>query len=301
MTALHPQEIRTAYARGENISALLRARALNGLPSEETIEVSYDLQAGDYIRAVQQPPLRDHKVRYAQRIATLLGEFGAFDSLLEPGVGEATTLSFVLDALPRQPRHVHGFDLSWSRAAAARRWLAAQGRNEVFLCVACLSRIPYQSGSFDVVLTSHALEPNRGQEATLLQELYRVASRYLVLLEPAYELAGAAERARMDQHGYCRDLAGTAARLGMQVLRHELLGESANPANPTGLTIIAKAPSAPSAVPRLICPCHGDELEPSHGAYYSRASMRVYPILRGVPCLRPEKAMIASKFADEMI
>lgn len=296
---MHPQELRTAYQNGTNISALLRANAPDGLPSEDTIEVAYDLQAGGYVRALKRPELWAHKERYGKIIATILSDLGRVDSLLEPGIGEATSLSFVLEAMAQAPRAVHGFDLAWSRVDCARHWLAARGWSDVFLSVARLSQIPYRANSFDVVLTSHALEPNRGQETALLGELHRVASRYLVLLEPAYELANDTARARMDQHGYCRGLPEKARALGFKVVRHELIDECFNPMNPTALTIIEKNPRAASASPVLACPCFGDELELQHDSYYSPASMRAYPIVRGIPCLRPEKAVIASRFLDQ--
>lgn len=296
---MHPQELRTAFQQGANISALLRARAPGGLPSEETIEVAYDLQAGGYIRALKRPDLWAHKERYGKKIAAVLAGLGQVDSLLEAGIGEATSLSFVLEAMAQPPQAVHGFDLAWSRVDCARHWLASRGRGDVFLSVARLSQIPYRANSFDVVLTSHALEPNRGQEAALLSELYRVTSRYLVLLEPAYELADDAARARMDHHGYCRGLPDAARALGFKVLRHELWDECFNPMNPTALTIIEKTPYAAPASPALACPCFGDELELQHDAYYSPASMRAYPIIRGIPCLRPEKAVVASRFLDQ--
>ena len=296
---MHPRELRQAYQNGTNISALLRTKTPGGLPTEDTIETAYDLQAGGYIRALENPPFREHKVRYGKKIAALLADLSPLGSLLDAGIGEATSLSFVLEAMAAPPPVVHGFDLAWSRVAHARSWLATRGLSNVFLSVARLSQVPYRANSFDVVLTSHALEPNRGQEETLLRELYRVTSRYLVLLEPGYELAGDKERARMDEHGYCRGLVQKAASLGMKVLRHELFGESANQMNPTALTLIEKNPHAATAVPVLSCPCFGDDLELQHDSYYSATSMRAYPIIRGIPCLRTEKAVIASKFLDE--
>ena len=48
-----PRELKKLYAAGENISALLRDS--KGLPfnTEEIIGMSYDLQAGSYIEAMQ--------------------------------------------------------------------------------------------------------------------------------------------------------------------------------------------------------------------------------------------------------
>jgi len=296
--ALHPQDLKNAYAKGDNIAVLLRSHNLHGLSAEEAIEVSYDLQAGSYIHGMENEQTRAHKTRYGRKIAETLASLGHPASLLEAGIGEATTLSFVLDALPSLPRAIHGFDLSWSRIACARKWLNARGWPDVFLSVARIGQIPYRENSFDIVFTSHALEPNRGQEETLLKELYRVASRHLVLLEPGYELAGEEARKRMDTHGYCRGLPEKARALGMKVIRHELLGEAANPLNPTALTIIEKNASAPPAMPALACPCFGDDLRPLDGCYYSEKSMRSYPVLHGIPCLRPEKAIIAARLLD---
>jgi hypothetical protein len=67
------------------------------------------------------------------------------------------------------------------------------------------------------------------------------------------------------------------------------------------MTIIAKDPSAPPAVPALVCPCYGDPLTQRDGVYFSSDSLRAYPVLRGIPCLRPEKAIVAAAFADETL
>jgi hypothetical protein len=142
----------------------------------------------------------------------------------------------VLYALER----IHGFDLSTARIAKAHQWLAMQQLSDVALSVASLERIPYPDNSFDMVYTPHAIEPNGGREAPILQELYRVANHLLLLLEPCYELASSQAQARMREHGYCRNLAGSAEDLGYRILRHELFPISKNPLNPTGLMLIEK-------------------------------------------------------------
>ena len=211
-------------------------------------------------------------------------------------MGEGTTLSFVLRALAPRSIAAHGFDLSWSRIATCRDWLSAEGSADCTLSVASLLHQPYADNSFDLVYTSHTVEPNGGREAEVLRELYRVSSRYLVLLEPGYELASDEARARMERLGYCRNLPGVATDLGMKVVRHELFAHSVNPLNPTALTIIAKEPSAATATPRFACPQFGDPLHPKAGAFFSSASLRAYPMLGGIPCLRPQDGVVASAF-----
>lgn len=294
---MHPKVLADAYRRGENITALLRTLDATDRNSEATIETAYDLQAGSYVAALSDPAIMAHKQQYGASIAAVIRSLTDPGSLLEAGVGEGTTLSFVLQALAAPDLAAHGFDLSWSRIAVCRDWLASQAVGTPTLAVASLLNMPYADSAFDVVYTSHTIEPNGGNEAAVLRELYRVASRYLVLLEPGYELASDEARARMERLGYCRNLPGVAASLGMKVVRHERFGHTVNPLNPTALTIIEKAPAASAAVPTFACPNFGDPLVPVGGALFSPESLRAYPTLGGIPCLRRSDAVIASAFA----
>ena len=83
-----------------------------------------------------------------------------------------------------------------------------------------MSGIPLPDNSIDVVMTSHALEPNHRREAQLLGELLRVSQRGLLLFEPSYELGDDAQRANMDQHGYVRSLGDHCRELGVDVAAH---------------------------------------------------------------------------------
>lgn len=294
---MHPKVLADAYLRGENITSLLRTLDASDRNSEATIETAYDLQAGSYVAALSDPAIKAHKAAYGAAIAHELLQLTEPTSLLEAGVGEGTTLSFVLKGLELPDLHAHGFDLSWSRIATCRDWLASQAVGEPTLAVASLLHLPYASDAFDIVYTAHTIEPNGGNEAAVLSELYRVTSRYLVLLEPGYELASDEARARMERLGYCRDLPGVAASLGMKVTRHELFAHSVNPLNPTAITIIEKRPAAPPATPAFACPNFGDPLFAIGGALFSPDSLRAYPTLGGIPCLRQQDAVIASAFA----
>jgi uncharacterized protein YbaR (Trm112 family) len=298
--SVSPQELRAAYERGENLMALLRSRGGTAENNERMIELSYDLQAGSYVDILaNNEEVRVKKVEYAAHIAAVIRETGPCHSLLEAGVGEATTFKYVLDQMSPRPAIAHGFDLCWSRIAVARRFLAeGWPGTQVTLTAARLSGVPYRDSSFDVVFTSHAIEPNRGKESEILKELYRVASRYLVLNEPAYELSSEETRARMDEHSYARDIPGHAERLGMKVIAHRLLIPSRVSRNPTALTLIEKNASAPAAIPAVACPEYHTPLKQLGGSYYSPESMRAYPIIAGIPILRSEHAVVASRLEE---
>lgn len=295
---MNPKALKEAYDRGENITELLREATDSQQNSEEIIETAYDLQTGSYVRALDSPDMFEHKQEYGAAIAAEISKLTSPQSILEPGVGEGTTLSLVTKALGQTPLHVHGFDISWSRIAACRHWLSGQDCAKAWLSVASIFSTPYLDNSFDVVYTSHAIEPNGGREPAILAELYRIASQYLILLEPGYELAGKEQRSRMERLGYCRGLAEHAEKLGMEVVRHELFEPTVNPQNPTAITVISKTPSSKTVAPTIACPRYLTPLTESADSLYSAESFRAYPKIKGVPCLRTEDGIIASRFEE---
>ena len=301
-SAMHPSELKAAFQRGENITNLLRREAASETNTEEIIETAYDLQAGSYIASLNEPSFFLHKEEYGRTIASvvksLIPEGG---SVLEPGVGEGTTLSFVAKFCGPAFQDFHGFDISWSRMAKCREWLASQRVHDVFLSLASIFHAPYADDSFDVVYTSHTIEPNGGQELPILKELYRISSRYLVLLEPGYELASKEAQERMKRLGYVTGLKEKSESLGMRVLRHELFDVTANPLNPTAITVIEKNRNAAPATPRLACPRYGDSLQLHADSLFSPGSMRAYPKIVGIPCLRIEDGVIASQYDAERL
>lgn len=294
-----PRELRELYRQGHNITALLRRQHGVEANTPGIIEMAYDLQAGSYIAALDNPAAAELKARHTAEIAQLMFRLGEPTSILEAGVGEATTLAGVVHHLARGTAAL-GFDLSWSRVATARRWLDEQALGQVTLFTATLAEIPLGDNSVDIVYTSHSIEPNGGAEEPILRELHRVAARYLVLLEPDYDLASDEGRRRMEAHGYCRHLAALARSLGWQVVEHTPWPHVANPLNPTALTVIRKGEVAPADAPRLVCPRFKTPIEPRGGMLFSPEALVVYPIVGGIPCLRVENGVVASRY-DELV
>jgi uncharacterized protein YbaR (Trm112 family) len=292
-----PRELKALYEQRQSITEHLRREKGTDGNTEAIIEIAYDLQTGSYIAALDDPKAAKEQAAYAEEVARTIQGLCTPSSVLEAGVGEATTFAGVLGRLGGGVAG-YGFDLSWSRVAYARRFLAGHGLNGVTLCTASLLQMPYADDSIDVVYTSHSIEPNRGREEPILRELFRVAGRYLILLEPAYELASAAARQRMDSHGYCRDLPGVARSLGYEVVQHQLFACNSSPLNPTAVTIIKKntVHQPPSHV--LACPKFKTPLRQVAGMFFSEEALVVYPVVAGIPCLRTENGIVASKYEE---
>ncbi|MBT9172528.1 MAG: hypothetical protein DDT21_00914 [Syntrophomonadaceae bacterium] len=290
-----PRELKALYEGGTNISAYLRREKDMQGNTTEIIDVAYDLQAGSYIDALQDAAKAKHQQNYTAEIARNILSLLNPRSILEAGVGEATTLSGVLSHLGGAVRG-YGFDLSWSRVAFAKRWLRQQNISDTVLCTGNLLHIPFADDSIDIVYTSHTIEPNSGKEEQILRELFRVAKKFLILLEPSYELAGEEAKQRMDSHGYCKNLLGTALSLGYKVMEHRLFPFIANPLNPTALTIIRKDENRPAPSFVLACPKFKTPLHEIGGMLFSSEALTVYPIIGEIPCLRIENGVFASKY-----
>ena len=246
------RQLKELYNQGHNISAILRKEMNVEYNTREIIEISYDLQTGSYIAAMQNEEMAKHKKKYSQEIANTILNLCKPTSILEAGVGEATTLGGVIQNMGNEIA-AYGFDLSWSRVAYAKKWLNTQGITNTTLCSGDLFNVPFLDNSIDVVYTSHSIEPNGGNEEPILRELFRVTRKFLILLEPGYELANNDGRKRMDSHKYCKNLKGISYSLGFNIIEHKLFPYTSNPLNPTALTIIEK--NNDNELPPLVLAC----------------------------------------------
>ena len=298
MNCVDVAKLREMHANGGNIMAALREATGSATNSAEAVRISYDLQSGSYIQAWSDPVYREKHDTYCAEMAEIISSFGP-ESVLEAGVGEATTLCSVVGKQHKKPSAVAGFDLSWSRIHFARRHAADRGFEDFSFCTGQLERIPFPDNSFDVVYTAHAVEPNHGRETVILRELLRVARAKVILFEPSYELGGAETRARIEEHGYCRDLPSAAAAAGGRVVLHKLLRNPMRATNQTAALVIEKPYALDGrGLGGFACPLCGSSLEALRGNQYCRRCAMVFPVIGGIPCLLPENGILATFYAD---
>lgn len=289
------REIRAVYDRGDNVMEWMRSREVCEGNSPTSILYSYDVQAGSYVARLDDPLQAELKAAIGTRLAPHLDGCSP-RSLLEAGVGEATTLLPLLLACKRPPTHVFGFDLSLSRLLFAQRHLARfAGTTTLF--TAALDRIPLADASVDLVFTFHAVEPNGGREIAVLRELLRVAARRLVMVEPSYELGSEATRRRIDKLGYVRGLPEILANLGSAPTSVERFGLDVNPLNEAALIVVDKAAS-PSPETMFISPISNRPLVRRDDCWFCPEDGHAFPLIAGVPCLMLENGILASKLSQ---
>ena len=258
--------INEIYKSGGNIIQFLKSKKSDSLNNLEDILISYDFQAGSYIEFVKANP--EYIEKYSKLIANEFEKLNIpFDSVIEVGVGEATTLANVVTNLKTNIPNAMGFDISWSRIHYGNQYLKEKNLNNVNLFTGDLFNIPLGDNSVDIVYTSHSLEPNGGKEKAALEELYRITNKYMILFEPAYELGNDEAKARMDSHGYVKNLVGIAKELGYKVIENRLSELCANKLNPTQIIIIEKQKNNSNKNSGFYCPITKTLLEKGEGYY----------------------------------
>ncbi|MCI8814670.1 MAG: hypothetical protein HFH61_05315, partial [Lachnospiraceae bacterium] len=136
------------------------------------------------------------------------------------------------------------------------------------------------------------------KEIEILKELYRITRRYLLLFEPIYEKANNEGKARMAQHGYIKGLYDIAVGLGYNVVEYEMLNNPSNSFNPTGIIIIEKTFMEKESDGVFCDPVSKADIIMQDDSAYCGNSMLMYPIIRGVPCLIEDYAILATKYND---
>ncbi|AXH98433.1 class I SAM-dependent methyltransferase [Sporosarcina sp. PTS2304] len=283
------------YSKNENIISYLKSIDNRKNNSIEDILISYDFQAGSYTEWYKNDPhLRDETVSYLSEVINKIGEYS---TILEVGVGEATILGLLIQKLNKKPERSYGFDISWSRIKYAQKFIKELKLENVNLFTGDLFTAPLKDNSVDIVYTSQAIEPNGGREEEALKELFRITRKYLILLEPAYELADEKAKVRMKEHGYITKLHTTAKKLGYKIIEYRLFEVNYNPLNPVAIMIIEKNSNEMIDDP-MCCPITNTNFILSDTAYYSPESMLLYPIVNNIPCLLPQNAIVATKFLE---
>ncbi len=298
MSQLDVKGAMSAYADGQNVMDYLRHKHGIDHNNSEIIELSYDLQAGSYAKSTEL------HIQERMDYAKLMSEYirphlNGATSLLDVGTGELSTISLLANHLDENTS-VFAFDISWSRLFKGQKFWNKWNKNktlELNLFVADMKEIPLLDNSVDVVTSNHAIEPNGECLKQILSEIFRVCSQVCVLFEPSFELNSAEGKARMAKHGYIRNLQRESEALGGTVLSIELFPLTHSKLNPTACYVIAPPKHSKMSINsrnHFSAPGTNLPLTPIDNFLYSEDMAVAFPILKNIPLLRSEKAILAT-------
>lgn len=302
------KEAKEIYKNSGNISKFLREQFNLKDNTPEIIEIAYDIQAGSYVDGMRKNPERHEK--YCSELASYLEKYvDSQTSLMEVGCGESTNTFGIFNKLSNKPKSIIGFDISFSRIKVGLQfWNSELSKlkninsvseinheiNSIFF-VADLFSIPLGRKSVDVVYTSHSIEPNGGREVEALKNIFRIAKKRVLLFEPYFEGASSEGQKRMSHHGYIKKIPEAITEAGGVLQEIKAIKNIGNPLNPTFLfDIEVTSEEVTSDSFFWSDPITFDALEKQEDCFYGSNSGLAYPIIKGIPCLRPENAIVAT-------
>jgi len=306
------KEVVDAFKKGDNILGFFREKNGSDENTIDSILISYDLQAGEYRnkyynafndRALingNRCPMK--KIEYEkiknEYMASIIDRF-EYSSILEVGVGEATTLGGVSANLKNRDVIIKGIDISVSRIAYGNLFLKENNYDKPELLVADMFKMPFENNAFDVVYTFNTIGDftSNGKEA--IEELIRITNKYLILIEYSYELGNEETKKRIEEHSFCKNLMGCIDELGLKVIEHKLFDVTVYN-NQSSIIIIDKQSSSESKkTVKYCCPECKENLVTSKGNYFCNECKVVYPIIDNIPCLINKYGILYSKCLDE--
>ncbi|CAM5272253.1 Methyltransferase domain-containing protein OS=Lysinibacillus sphaericus OX=1421 GN=LS41612_21290 PE=4 SV=1 [Lysinibacillus sphaericus] len=104
---------------------------LQDTESIEDILISYDFQAGNCTKCYKRNP--NAKKHHLKNLIEVLDDLNGCKTILEVGVGEATSLLEIIKSSRVNYDKIFGFDLSWSRIKYAKKLLEEGQLSEVEL------------------------------------------------------------------------------------------------------------------------------------------------------------------------
>ncbi|AKN33922.1 methyltransferase type 11 [Clostridium carboxidivorans P7] len=302
--------LKEMYKNGSNIMEYFRRISNTTSNNYESILYSYDLQSGsyrdNYYNSILHNMHKDGKKvsieakkfqqEYGSAIADVFNQL-KYSNVLEVGVGEATTLCDVVKNLNNQEINVKGIDISFSRIGYGNIFIKEQEIKNISLGMADMFKLPFADNAFDIVFTSHCIEPNTDRAEEAVNELYRVANKWLILIEPAYDLGNEETKKHMIEHAYCTNLIDVIYKSKLNVVEHKLFGIGTYN-NQAAITIIKKNNENVSSNANWSCPICKKELIKSDGNYFCEDCSTIFPIIKNIPCLTTDSAILGSKYLE---
>ena len=153
-------------------------------------------------------------------------------SLIEIGAGELTTL-FPIIKKSNSLNFISALDLSPNRLKHGKAFLEEKNTHVSHLIACDASNIPYEDNSFDVSYTQFCIEQVPLLAKKIIDEMIRISSKYIIIIEPSYEFSNKITRNRILHKGFPilrkshfkNSKAKIIYRDGLPFTRYELYGE----------------------------------------------------------------------------
>ena len=122
-------------------------------------------------------------------------------SLIEIGAGELTTLYPTIKKIDNL-NFISALELSHNRLKHGNAFLKKRGIQIDHLIACDASNIPYEDNSFDISFTHFCIEQVPLLAKKIINEMIRISSKYVIIIEPSYQFSNQVTRNRILHNGF---------------------------------------------------------------------------------------------------
>lgn len=127
--------------------------------------------------------------------------FHDLKSLIEIGAGELTTLYPIIKKI-NNLNFISALELSPNRLKHGNAFLKKKGMQIDHLIACDASNIPYKDNSFDLSFTQFCIEQVPLLAKKIIDEMIRISSKYIIIVEPSYQFSNRVTRNRILHNGF---------------------------------------------------------------------------------------------------
>ena len=290
---IHFQVASRAFKNNENVTKKLISE---GASKSTSIEMAYELQAGEYTRNFNELALKRNKDIH--QVINKYMDVGDVNSVGVFGVGEAKNWI----GYEGRVKEFHGVELSFSRLQFARSNLTkVPGIDNFNLIKGDASQRIFKNNSFDMAITLHSVEPNgNSQGALMLENVINSSSKYVLLFEPDFSTAPEEMKERMIFHDYVRNIEETISMNDSVSIKEKFFMDvQENDSNLTTCWVLEKKVKDQSKFD-YACPFTGCILERHEDFLYSPEAGLAFPSIGNSWCLNKADAIFIGFAEQEM-
>ena len=278
-----------AFSEGKNIVETLMK---SGASKSDSIELAYELQAGDYTRNFNKFNLLRNKEIHA--IINKHINLPGIDCIGVFGIGEAKNWI----GFDGKIQNLYGVELSHSRLRYAyQNLIKLQGINSFKLIKGDASENIFSENSFDISITLHSIEPNGNEQGSIiLKNVINSSAKYILLFEPDFATAHAEMRKRMLKHDYVRNISDLLLKMDyINIIDKYVMEIQENKDNLTTCWIIKKKQKKNTEVGKMVCPFTKGRLIDYPDLLYSPNAGLAYPKISNFIFLNKYDAIFIGK------
>lgn len=290
-------KLKKLYNQKVNVLDYLRKKKKKNYNDEQEIRLSYELQAGVYIKEISNKNFAKKNIKFCKEFSEVFDKLGC-NSILHAGVGDAKSLTTILKLMKSSPSLVYGFDISLSRLIYAKKFLESNGFPKSDLFLSSATKLPLPDNSFEIVFTIETIEANIGKELEIIKELLRVTGKYLVLNEPIYDFKNKNICEHIEKNAYSKSLENIIKKLNVCIIDSFIMSNPLNKKNKTSIIIIKKTNNFSQKKIKYLSPNKKSILKKYGDLLYSEKEGLVFPSIYGVRCLEVSNAIMSLRFKE---